>query len=104
VPSPPEPAPDLEPGITVAGENFPTPPAEQAAAASASQPASKGGPSGGMGGMMPMMPMGAGGGQGGDSEHKGRMKLAGDQEELFGKPGKASAPVIGAEDEKPKKD
>jgi uncharacterized protein YukE len=106
VPSPPEPTPELQPGITVAGETFPP---EQAAAASASQPAAKDGSGGGMGrgmggGMMPMMPMGAAGGQGGDSEHKGRLKLAGDQEELFGKPGQASAPVIGAEDEKPKRD
>jgi hypothetical protein len=50
-----------------------------------------------------MMPMGAGAGQGGDAEHKGRVRLTGDQEELFGKPDKASAPVIGVDDEKPKK-
>lgn len=103
VPSPPEPPPDLQPGITVAGETFP--PQAEPAAASAAPAASKGGHGGGMGGgMMPMMPMGAGGGQGGDSEHKGRVRLSGDQEELFGKPGKASASVIGLDDEKTKKD
>lgn len=102
VPSPPEPTPQLQPGNTVAGESFPRPPAEPAAA-TAAQAAPKSGPGGMGGGMMPMMPMGAGGGQGGDSEHKGRVRLSGDQEELFGKPGKASAPVIGAEDERPAK-
>jgi uncharacterized protein YukE len=101
VPAPPEPAPRLQAGNTVAGETFP--PAQGAPAAAAAQAAPKGGPGGMAGGMMPMMPMGAGAGQGGDAEHKGRVRLTGDQEELFGKPDKASAPVIGVDDEKPKK-
>lgn len=105
VPSSPEPPPALDPGITVAGENLPSAAEPAAASAAQAQAAPKGGPGGGMGGgMMPMGAMGAGGGQGGDTEHKGRVRLAGDQEELFGKPGKASAPVIGADDEKLKKD
>lgn len=101
VPAPPEPKPQLQPGNTVAGESFPRPSAEPAAA-SAAQASPKGGPGGMPGGMMPMMPMGAGG-QGGDSEHKGRVRLAGDQEELFGKPDKASSPVIGVDDGPKKK-
>jgi hypothetical protein len=50
------------------------------------------------GGMMPMAPMmGMGQGQGG-GEHKSRTRVVSDPLELFGKPEKASAPVIGDDD------
>jgi len=86
-------------GYTVAGEQAPRvdAPAGTGAAAAAS------GGSGAKGGMgMPMMPMGgmgAGGGQGGDEDHKSRSRLVGDPADIFGKPEKASAPVIGDEDD-----
>jgi hypothetical protein len=49
---------------------------------------------------MPMAPMmgGAGQGQGGDAQHKSRTRVTGDPQDIFGKPEKASTPVIGAED------
>ncbi|EWC63589.1 putative: hypothetical protein [Actinokineospora spheciospongiae] len=50
----------------------------------------------GMGGMMGGMPMGGGmGAQGGNNEHKARTKVAGNPEDIFGKPGRASPSVIG---------
>ncbi|OLR91144.1 hypothetical protein BJP25_28760 [Actinokineospora bangkokensis] len=53
---------------------------------------------GGRGGMMGGgMPMGGGmaGGQGGGNEHKAKTKVAGNAEDIFGKPAKASPAVIG---------
>jgi hypothetical protein len=47
---------------------------------------------GGMGGM-------GAGGQGGDGDHKSRSRLVGDPLDIFGKPEKASAPVIGDDDD-----
>jgi uncharacterized protein YukE len=92
-------APPLAPGnYTVAGEQAPrldTPPAAAAAAADAAK-AARGGS--GMG-MMPMMPgMGAQGG-GGDGDHKSRSRVVGDPQDIFGKPAKASTPVIGADED-----
>jgi len=92
------PASPLGVGNTVAGEQIPRSeaPAGTSAAAAA---ASGGGRSGGMG--MPMAPMmgGMGGGQGGDNDHKSRSRLVGDPADIFGKPEKASAPVIGDDDD-----
>jgi uncharacterized protein YukE len=87
----------LSPGNTVAGEQvarMDAPPPAAAGAATAGAAAGKG-----MGGspMMPMMPMGAQG-QGGDEEHKSRSRVVGDPADIFGKPAKASAPVIGDDD------
>lgn len=93
------PATPLDPGrYTVAGEQAPrvdTPAAAAAAAATGAGGASKAGAGG-----MPMMPMGmgAGGGQGGDAEHKSRSRVVGNPQDIFGKPEKASAPVIGDDD------
>lgn len=87
----------MAPGnYTVTGEQAPrgnTPPAAAAAAAAG------GGPRSGTGmPMMPMTPMGGGQGQGGDAEHKTRSRVVGDPQDIFGKPEKASTPVIGADD------
>jgi hypothetical protein len=49
--------------------------------------------------MMPMMPMGGGQGQGGDADHKSRSRVVGDPQDIFGKPAKASAPVIGDDED-----
>lgn len=89
----------IAPGnYTVTGEQAPrgaNPPAAAAAAA-----AGGGGPRTGSGtGMMPMAPPMAGGqGQGGDAEHKSRSRVVGNPQDIFGKPEKASTPVIGADD------
>ena len=87
----------MAPGnYTVAGEQAPrgnTPPAAAAAAAAGGAPRSGAGMP-----MMPMAPMGGGQGQGGDAEHKTRSRVVGDPQDIFGKPEKASTPVIGAED------
>lgn len=88
----------LAPGnFTVAGEQAPrleTPPAAAAAAASETK---SGGRMGGMG-MMPMMPM-AGAQGGGDGDHKSRSRVVGNPQDIFGKPEKASTPVIGGDDD-----
>lgn len=91
------PAQPLPPGsFTVAGEQAPrleNPPA--AAAAAAADPKGRG-----MGGMpmMPFMPMG-GQGAGGDGDHKSRSRVVGNPQDIFGKPEKASTPVIGADED-----
>jgi uncharacterized protein YukE len=88
----------LAPGNTVAGEQVARMDAPAATAAAA---ATTGGtPGRGTGGMpmMPMMPMG-GQGQGGDEDHKSRSRVVGDPADIFGKPAKASAPVIGDDDD-----
>jgi uncharacterized protein YukE len=82
--------------FTVAGEQAPrleTPPAAAAAAANEA----KGGRAGGMP-MMPFMPMGAQG-AGGDGDHKSRSRVVGNPQDIFGKPEKASTPVIGTDDD-----
>lgn len=89
----------MSPGAyTVAGEQAPASaaPAPAAAAANAGTPK----PGGMGGGMMPMGAMGAmGQGQnGGDTQHKSRSRLVGNPADIFGKPEKASTPVIGGED------
>jgi uncharacterized protein YukE len=91
------PANPLGPGNTVAGEQVAR---MDAPAAAASGAAAGGTPAKGAGGMpmMPMMPMG-GQGQGGDEDHKSRSRVVGDPADIFGKPAKASAPVIGDEDD-----
>jgi hypothetical protein len=81
---------------TMAGEQARGNPTGAAAAAAAS-----GGGAPRPGGGMPMMPMGAMGGaqgQGGDNEHKNRSRVKGNPVDIFGKPEKASTPVIGADD------
>jgi uncharacterized protein YukE len=83
--------------FTVAGEQAPGGAAPAAAAAAAGGGTPK--PSGGGG--MPMAPMmgGMGGGaQGGDQDHKNRSRVVGNPTDIFGKPEKASTPVIGADD------
>ncbi|TDV37620.1 WXG100 family type VII secretion target [Actinophytocola oryzae] len=81
---------------TVAGEQAPTSSAPApAAAAAASGPGTS--RSGGMP-MMPMGAMGAGQGQGGDHDHKSRSRVVGNPQDIFGKPEKASTPVIGGDD------
>jgi WXG100 family type VII secretion target len=86
----------LAPGnSTVAGEQAPHSPTAAAASAAGSAAAAK---SGTGSGMMPMMPMtGAGQGQG-DQTHKSRARVVGDPKDIFGRPEKASTPVIGADD------
>lgn len=81
---------------TVAGEQTPSGTPAPAAAASAAGTPKPGGP---VGGMMPMAPMmGAGmAGQGG-GQHKNRTRVVGNPADIFGKPEKASTPVIGADD------
>jgi uncharacterized protein YukE len=91
-------APNMSPGgYTVATEQAPVPKPEGTAAAAA---ASGGGSGAARGAGMPMMPMGMMGGMGqqGSGEHKSRSRLVGDPEDIFGKPEKASSPVIGDED------
>lgn len=89
----------LGPGnYTVAGEQAPRGAVPSAGAAAA---AAAGGPGGAGRGGMPMAPMmgGMGGqGQGGDAEHKSRSRVVGNPQDIFGKPEKASTPVIGADD------
>jgi uncharacterized protein YukE len=84
-------------GSSVATEQAPAlKPETTAAAAAASDGKATGRGMGG--GMMPMAPMmGMGQGQGG-GEHKSRTRVVSDPLELFGKPEKASAPVIGDDD------
>jgi uncharacterized protein YukE len=82
-------------GATVAGEQPRS--GGPAAAAVAASGGSKG-PGAGMP-MAPMAPMmGAGQGQGGDAERKARTRVKGNPEDIFGKPAKATTPVIGADD------
>jgi len=85
-------------GSSVATEQAPVPKPETTAPAAAS---TGGGATGrGMGsGMMPMSPMmGMGMGQNSGGEHKSRTRVVSDPQELFGKPEKASAQVIGDDD------
>ena len=89
----------LAPGnFTTAGEGAPRVDAAPAAAAASAGGGAKGPGSS----MMPMAPMmggaGAGQGGGGDSEHKSRSRVVGNPQDIFGKPAKASTPVIGADD------
>jgi len=90
----------LEPGNhTVAGEQIPRQEAPApAAAAAASGEQKSGGRMGGMG-MMPMAPMMGGRGMGGDNDHKSHSRVVGNPHDIFGKPEKASTPVIGADDD-----
>lgn len=85
-------------GLTMAGEQpqVSTPPPAAAAAAAAGS----GGPKGGMGGMgmAPMMGGMGAQGQGGDQNHKNNSRVVGNPTDIFGKPEKASTPVIGADD------
>jgi WXG100 family type VII secretion target len=89
----------LAPGnSTVAGEQAPhsTSAPGGAAAAAASAGAAKGGAGSGM---MPMSPMMGGQGQGqSDQTHKSRARVVGNPQDIFGKPERASTPVIGADD------
>lgn len=84
-------------GSVVATEQAPSPQQGTAAAAAATDGKAA---SGAMrGGMMPMAPMmGMGMGQNGSGEHKSRTRLVSDPQDVFGKPEKASAPVIGDDD------
>jgi len=89
----------LAPGnSTVAGEQAPhsTTAPGGAAAAAASAGAAKGGAGSGM---MPMSPIMGGQGQGqSDQTHKSRARVVGNPQDIFGKPERASTPVIGADD------
>jgi uncharacterized protein YukE len=88
----------MAPGAyTVAGEQAVGGGAGQTAAAAAAGVPKPGGPGGGM---MPMAPMmgGMGGQGGGDGQHKNRSRIVGNPADIFGKPEKASTPVIGGED------
>jgi uncharacterized protein YukE len=87
-------------GFTVATEQAPSPkPESTGTAAAASTSGSGTGAARGMGGgMMPMGGMMGGMGQGGSGEHKSRSRLVADPADIFGKPEKASAPVIGDDD------
>ncbi|MCT2587305.1 hypothetical protein JT362_29695 [Actinophytocola sp. S1-96] len=85
-------------GYTFATEQLPTTKPEQPVATSSS-----GGGGGGagrpMGGMMPMGMMGAMGQGAQNGEHQSRSRVVADPTEIFGEPEKASAPIIGADDE-----
>jgi uncharacterized protein YukE len=87
-------------GYTVATEQAPVPKPETTAAAAATSGAGTGGAARGMGGgMMPMGGMMGGMGQGsGGGDHKSRTRIVGDPTDIFGKPEKASSPVIGDDD------
>ncbi|MGB3441719.1 MAG: hypothetical protein WBA97_23485 [Actinophytocola sp.] len=91
-------AAQLGAGSTVAGEQIPRSDAPAAAAQAA--PASGSPKTGGRGGMgmMPMAPMMGGQGMGGDGDHKSRSRVVGNPHDIFGKPEKASTPVIGGDD------
>lgn len=97
-------APSAPGGYTFATEQPPAPKPDAAAAGASSASGSGGGSGsgrGGMGmGMMPMAPMmgGMGGQGGGGGDHKSRVRMVADPEDVFGKPEKASAPVIGDDD------
>lgn len=82
--------------FTVAGEQIPRSDAPAAAAAAAAQKSAGRGMGMGMP-MAPMMGMGAQG-AGGDSDHKSRSRVKGNPHDIFGKPEKASTPVIGADE------
>ncbi|WP_245811961.1 WXG100 family type VII secretion target [Actinophytocola xinjiangensis] len=83
-------------GFTSATEQPPAPKQPGGAAPASTTPAGAGGR--GMG-MMPMAPMMGGmGGQNGAGDHKSRVRVMADPVDVFGKPDKASAPVIGDED------
>ena len=85
-------------GYTVATEQAPLP-RETTAAAAAASAGGSGTTGRGAGGMMPMAPMmGMGMGQGQGGDHKSRTRIVGDPQDIFGKPEKASAPVIGDDD------
>lgn len=82
-------------GYTVATEQAPIPKSESTVAAAAT-----GGEQGRnrmMSGMMPFAPMMGAMGQGG-GDHKSRTRVVGDPQDIFGKPDKASSPVIGDDD------
>jgi uncharacterized protein YukE len=85
-------------GYTVATEQAPGPKPETTAAAAAT--GAGGGAAGRSmgGGMMPMGGMMGGMGQGQGGDHKSRTRIVGDPQDIFGKPEKASAPVIGDDD------
>lgn len=88
--------PGLSPGgNTVGAEQAPSPKPEAPAAASATggNASNRAGA-----GMMPMAPMMGGMGQGGGSDYRSRVRVVGDPQDIFGKPEKASAPVIGDDD------
>jgi uncharacterized protein YukE len=86
------PGPSAPGGFTYATEQPPAPKPDTVAASAASS----GGRGGGAGGMMPMAPMmgGMGAGQG-SGDHKSRVRVVADPTDVFGKPEKASSPVIG---------
>jgi uncharacterized protein YukE len=87
-------------GYTVATEQAPIPKPETTAAAAATSGSGTGGAARGMGsGMMPMGGMMGGMGHGsGGGDHKSRTRIVGDPTDIFGKPEKASSPVIGDDD------
>jgi hypothetical protein len=88
----------LAPGNTVGSEVFPRTDAPAAASAAPASGGTGGGARGGMP-MMPMMPMGGAQGQGGDADHKSRSRVVGDPQDIFGKPAKASTPVLGDDED-----
>ncbi|HEY7592966.1 MAG TPA: hypothetical protein VH969_07395 [Actinophytocola sp.] len=83
-------------GSAVATEQAPVPKPESTAAVAATDAKPAGGR--GYGGMMPMAPMMGMMGQGSGGDHKPRTRLMGDPQDIFGKPEKASSPVIGDDD------
>ncbi|PPK69564.1 hypothetical protein V5P93_006791 [Actinokineospora auranticolor] len=92
-PTPPQPG-----GYVSAGEAPPSRPGGMPAPLAAA--AESGGGRGGGGGMMGGMPMGGmmggmGHGAGGSNEHKPRTRVAGNPQDIFGKPAKSSPAVIG---------
>jgi uncharacterized protein YukE len=92
-------APPLSPGgNTVGAEQAPSPKPEAPAAASATGGGNNASNRMGGAGMMPMAPMMGGMGQGGGSDYRSRVRVTGDPQDIFGKPEKASAPVIGDDD------
>jgi hypothetical protein len=88
-------------GYTSATEQVPGAKPEGTGGTAAAAASGSGSAQGGRGmgaGMMPMGGMMGGMGQDGGGDHKSRSRLVADPAEIFGKPEKASAPVIGDED------
>ncbi|OLF16531.1 hypothetical protein BU204_16400 [Actinophytocola xanthii] len=83
-------------GYTFATEQPPAAKPEAPAAAASTGGAAGRGAGAGMMPMAPMMGMGQGGGN--DGDRRGRSRVTGDPADIFGKPEKASAPVIGDDD------
>ncbi|HEX2130577.1 MAG TPA: hypothetical protein VHH15_03390, partial [Actinophytocola sp.] len=85
-------------GYTYATEQLPTAKPEPVTATTSSS-GGGGGAGRPMGGMMPMGMMGAMGQNGQDGDHQSRSRVVADPVDIFGQPEKASAPIIGADDE-----